>query len=878
MATAIAAGEAVAAPINSIFTGGAGDWSDAGNWSPSVVPNNAGDTYSVFIDGGHAGDASVVKLEISATVDKVGVDVGDRLSLLGGTTLNLVLGDSENNGTVDFVAGGAATIAIGTGAATSLINTGVVQAGAASTLAVQSSSASAVAIVVNQELLQATAGGTLKLGSLRIFNGAGTIEAQDGSEVQLTNNGSAATSILGGTLTTTGTGVIRDLGSSTLNGVENNGRFVVGNGVTTELQSTVTNSAIMEVEAGGSATIEIDGELSNTGTVRANAGTLAVQHDQIVNQGLLQATGGGTLQLRGVTVFNGSGTIEAQNGSEVQLTNNGPAATEILGGTLTTTGTGVIRALGSSALDSVENNGRFVVGDAVTTSLFGTVTNNAIMEAQTGGSAAIEIDEELANTGTVRANGGILAVQATSSSAQIVNQGLMQATGGGTLQLGSLRIFGTDPIEAQDGSEVQLTNIGAGPTRLSGATLNTAGTGIIRDLGSSILVGVTNNGSFVVGNGVTTTIESATTTNNGTMEVEAGGSGTLVIETSESLDNSGTVRAAGGVLEVKSDSTGATARVDNAGVLQATGGGTLKLGSLRIFDTGAAVIEAQDGSEVQLTNNGSAPTRLAGQTLNTSGSGVIRDFGSSTLVGVTNNGSFVIGNGVTTTFLSANANNGAVAVEAGNTGTILIDDNATLNNLGTVRVGAGATLNMTGDGNFNQLGGAIVVDGTFNKASGLTMLGGVLTGSGVVNADVLNASVVAPGSSPGTLTINGNYVQASSGDLDIELGGLVAGTEYDQLLVLEDAFLNGALIVELINGFDPLADAFFDVLIADAVHGEFDVEILPSSSNGTWDVSYLSDRVRLVFDFDENGNPVPAPATILIFLVGLGFLAAKRPN
>jgi autotransporter-associated beta strand protein len=51
--------------------------------------------------------------------------------------------------------------------------------------------------------------------------------------------------------------------------------------------------------------------------------------------------------------------------------------------------------------------------------------------------------------------------------------------------------------------------------------------------------------------------------------------------------------------------------------------------------------------------------------------------------------------------------------------------------------------------------------------------GGILSGSGVVNADVTNAGIVAPGrqGTRGTFTINGDYTQTSSGTLDLDVGG-----------------------------------------------------------------------------------------------------------
>src|SRR5690349_22741933 len=60
--------------------------------------------------------------------------------------------------------------------------------------------------------------------------------------------------------------------------------------------------------------------------------------------------------------------------------------------------------------------------------------------------------------------------------------------------------------------------------------------------------------------------------------------------------------------------------------------------------------------------------------------------------------------------------------------------------------------------------------------------GGSLTGSGTITGNVTNAAgQVSPGiSSAGTIGITGNYDQGAAGALNIEIGGLGAGTQTDQ--------------------------------------------------------------------------------------------------
>lgn len=91
---------------------------------------------------------------------------------------------------------------------------------------------------------------------------------------------------------------------------------------------------------------------------------------------------------------------------------------------------------------------------------------------------------------------------------------------------------------------------------------------------------------------------------------------------------------------------------------------------------------------------------------------------------------------------------------------------------------------------------------------------GRLTSNATVNGDVANAGTVAPGNSPGIITINGNYSQ--SGALAIEIQGTNPATpDYDQLVVNGVVTLGGALNVDLINNFMPTVGNSFQIITND---------------------------------------------------------------
>lgn len=120
-------------------------------------------------------------------------------------------------------------------------------------------------------------------------------------------------------------------------------------------------------------------------------------------------------------------------------------------------------------------------------------------------------------------------------------------------------------------------------------------------------------------------------------------------------------------------------------------------------------------------------------------------------------------------------------------------------NNGSIMIGLGGTLNLSGGASIltNQPGGVVGGTGTFQT----------------INSTFLNNGTIAPGNSPGILTINGGFTHAASGILAIEIAGLTVGTEYDRLAVIGTGTtnLNGRLFVEL-DGFTPQPADTFQVL------------------------------------------------------------------
>lgn len=181
----------------------------------------------------------------------------------------------------------------------------------------------------------------------------------------------------------------------------------------------------------------------------------------------------------------------------------------------------------------------------------------------------------------------------------------------------------------------------------------------------------------------------------------------------------------------------------------------------------------------------------------------------------------------TQTLRGSNTFTGATTVSNGTlalTGTCALASTA-------IAVGTGARLSVTGR-----------VDGALNLVSGQTLSGG-----GTLLGTLNNDGTVAPGASAGMLTVAGDYVQVT-GTLAVELGGTVAGTGYDQLVVSNTAALVGALDVALINGFEPAPGNSFTLLTAaGGVSGTFATTNVPSLGTPGlgWQVDYLPGSVVL---------------------------------
>jgi hypothetical protein len=150
---------------------------------------------------------------------------------------------------------------------------------------------------------------------------------------------------------------------------------------------------------------------------------------------------------------------------------------------------------------------------------------------------------------------------------------------------------------------------------------------------------------------------------------------------------------------------------------------------------------------------------------------------------------------------------------------------------------------------------------------------GVQGGNVTISAGrYVNAGRLAPGNSPGMITVDGDFAQSSSGVLAIEIGGTAPGTQYDVLNVTGDAFLGGTLAVSLIDNFIPLVgDEFAFLNVGGLLSGDFQSVTFDGLPKGLgFDLLRDEQSLRLVAKSVRN----PEPASIAIWsLISLGVMA-----
>jgi hypothetical protein len=529
---------------------------------------------------------------------------------------------------------------------------------------------------------------------------------------------------------------------------------------------------------GGTVTVNAGASLDVL-NLRLDAGALIGPGDVIVENDF--AWTGGTLSGTGDTVLNG--TSEISGGFFVSLTgrtvDNHGAATLLPNTGLQFNGGGTWNnhSDGTLVLQSGSSVGNFFFDSGV-------VNNDGLVQKVGPGGASVGVPLNNSAAGTVDVEGGRLTLSAGSSA-------------------GTFNVAGASTILNFNNS---LT---PGYAFLDGAT--STGDGRVQvDVNS-----VTVSGGVSLQN---------LTVASGTVTVNAGGSltaGNLVLA-------GGILTGAGDVIVLgnfnwASGALSGTGQTFLEGTASLNGGFSSILDGRTVNNDGTATFT---GSGIAVQNNG-VWNNDVGATAILRGGSAVGDFVAGPLAAFNNAGLLETASSGTATVAVplVNTDSGTVQVQAGTT-LSLGPFPRTFQTSGTVIIAPGGTFLVN---NYAQTGGTTTVDGALTVMisfldGGVSLNGGLLTGAGTINGNVVNAAELAPGDSPGVLTINGNYTQTAAGTLDIEIGGPTAGSQYDQLAINGTASLAGTLNVIILNGFVPSPGTAFQILTFHSHSGNFDAE------------------------------------------------------
>jgi len=714
-------------------------------------------------------------------------------NLSNGITVNAQGGVTNNH----VLRGNGATLSIqnttvtqGASGVLDAINNGVVQLSGASVTGGSFTTTAGSAI-------NTTSGTTSTVSGVANF---GTLNIVDNSTLALvgtlTNNGSVNMKSLGNPTSISVTGTQTINGSGTINLSNTLANRILGDGATLTLGSgqTLQGSGTLGAGSAGFALVN-NGILIATQSQQLLINALG----GVTNTGTLRADGG-TLQLQ-TTVNSGGGAIEARNGSQVEFLNgaviNNANFSASGAGSLLTTVSGSTVTLGGGTVA-----GPMTIHDNSSLVLTGDVTYNGTLSlASVGNPTSLQFDgaRSLSGTATVQmsnTSANRVSGRNASGDSLVVGNGItMQGAGiigGNNLSLvNNGNLIATQPagITLASGGTVTNNNVirGDGATfAISGTNLSqgaagvldAVNNGIVRLIGNSTITG----GTFTTGSGGQIATLSGHTagisgvTNTGTLNIVDNSTlllnGTLTnngVVNMQSVGNPTDLRTTGNRLI---DGTG-TINLSNTlqnRIVAAAAGDSLTLGSGQTLQ-GAGQIGV--GGQLNFTNNGTVIGNLPNAI-------VISSTGT-----VTNN-NIVRADDGTVTISGTNFGQGALGVlDAVNNGIVRLIGNSTVSG-GTFTTASGgriATLsgNIAGVSGVRNTGTLNIVD---NSA---LLLDGTLTNDGVINMQSLG--------NPTDLRTTGNRLIDGTGTINlsnVSTNRIIAATAGDRLTLGSGQTLQGA--------------------------------------------------------------------------------------
>ena len=563
--------------------------------------------------------------------------------------------------------------------------------------------------------------------------------------------------------------------------------------------------------------------------------------------GALSLTGGGFI------TFSGEVTLAASSMATGAADGNGTirgAGQLTVAGAFSKTGTGQF---------SVTNNGTFGLSPDLVLNGAATLSGGSMCVADSGDGDPDLPNLHINNTFTIATGDGQQIFPCTSGPRIHVNpNGHMIKTSSGTTLTGTgIENDGTLTVQAGtlslDGTTAAVQHAGDFLAN-SGATVRiTNNQGVVGGTGRMGGAGTIEMVHGLMSMGAGSTLDPAVLDLNFTASIAIDGSTAMTLPD---------VRLEGGgfnpIFDTDRSVTVTTLSVPNAGTI--SGGGSVTVPSGGSFSkTGSGTFTVTNsgpsGESADFVLNVDAT--LAGGSICVGDSGD----GHPDLPSMQINQDFTIGAGADAVTFNCSAN---VVDVNGPNGHLLWEGTGTMTNHGRFDV-AGGTLSIGAGQTWAVVNGIALTGGLTSIASGgvlqgaATLTGGVLRGAGQVTGNVTNTSgTVEPGSSPGTLTVTGNYTQGAGGTLRTEIAGTTPGTQFDRLSVGGTATLDGTLAIENAPAFDPAVSNTFEILSAASVSGAFSSLTGAQQPSGkTYAATYNADDATLSLTQSPPSNTSP---------------------
>ncbi|NNJ26722.1 hypothetical protein [Alienimonas chondri] len=648
-----------------------------------------------------------------------------------------------------------------------------------------------------------------------------------------------------GAATVTGTGVLLDITAGTFDA----GSLAVSGLSETNVYGAATIAGALTVSGGVSPISQTEFTLETGGSLTANSlavtnrgrwtslrdgndtdiagavtvdgsGSLLIHHRGTFDAATLALTNSGAATFADDATFTGAVSADGTSsqfivqpggtfqGASFQATNGGSLTTS--SGTATFTGAASFDGAGSQLTlfpVGALNAASLSVTDRATASLFdgslATITgattvdsNGAAIDVAAGGSftgttLALTDDGRFVTAGTTSFTGDVTLDQ-SNDDALVGDVGGLHVDGG-TMDVGGR-------FEVGDLSTVEIT----GDLNVTGAVTS----------GLAAFLHVNSTGALTAGSGLEI-LDGTEIRNEGSVVVQ---SGDVVVHDGDlsAYQSSDFEIVSGDLAVVESSQLGSAGTVTVGGDVR-IGGASAEFNSTGRLNAVNLILDADDPLNVPKFSDSSL-FDVQGGAVDLSGAAIVRGANSHLdvrLGGTLDAASVTVVDGGTFEVDADSAANvsGDFALTDG---LATVFDGGTLT-LGSLTQAATGTLDV-------QSGGTLTVNGAWDAATVTLQDGAVYGGDTTFTGNVIAAGTLAPGNSPGTTTVGGNFNTVATTVLDIEVNPVLAGAaprpgvDHDQIIVGGTATIDGGTLK--VSQFAPgrlSRGTKYDFLVANAL-------------------------------------------------------------